>query len=90
MTSSIETSESSAAKRTSGGTNRRNNLVLRALIDEMLERVRELNRSNGVWTSDERAWPRSVTPPPAETRRRHHGRALVVPTATGGPGIEGS
>ncbi|HEX8850367.1 MAG TPA: hypothetical protein VF761_12600 [Gemmatimonadaceae bacterium] len=55
MTSSIETSDSSAAKRTSGGTNRRNNLVLRALIDEMLERVRELNRSNGVWTSDERA-----------------------------------
>ena len=55
MTSPIETSESSAPKRTSGGTNRRNNLVLRALIDEMLERVRELNRANGVWTSDERA-----------------------------------
>ena len=54
MTSSIETSDSSPAKRGSGG-NRRNNLVLRALIDEMLERVRELNRSNGVWTSDERA-----------------------------------
>lgn len=29
--------------------------MLRALIDEMLERVRELNRSNGVWTSEERA-----------------------------------
>jgi hypothetical protein len=29
--------------------------VLRALIDEMLERVRELNRSGGVWTGDERA-----------------------------------
>jgi hypothetical protein len=34
---------------------RRSNLVLRALIDEMLERVRELNRSSGVWTADERA-----------------------------------
>ena len=34
---------------------RRSNLVLRALIDEMLERVRELNRNNGVWTPDERA-----------------------------------
>lgn len=55
MTSPIETSASTAAKRTSGGSNRRNNLVLRALIDEMLERVRELNRSGGVWTGDERA-----------------------------------
>jgi len=34
---------------------RRSNLVLRALIDEMLDRVRELNRSGGVWTADERA-----------------------------------
>jgi hypothetical protein len=34
---------------------RRSNLVLRALIDEMLERVRELNRSTGVWTPEERA-----------------------------------
>jgi hypothetical protein len=34
---------------------RRSNLVLRALIDEMLERVRELNRSSGAWTADERA-----------------------------------
>ena len=55
MSSPIETAEGSAPKRTSGGTNRRNNLVLRALIDEMLERVRELNRANGVWTPDERA-----------------------------------
>jgi hypothetical protein len=55
MTSPIETSTSTAPKRTSGGSNRRNNLVLRALIDEMLERVRELNRSGGVWTGDERA-----------------------------------
>lgn len=55
MTSPIETSASAAAKRTSSGSNRRNNLVLRALIDEMLERVRELNRSGGVWTGDERA-----------------------------------
>ena len=37
------------------GDDRRSNLVLRALIDEMLERVRELNRNTGVWTPDERA-----------------------------------
>lgn len=34
---------------------RRSNLVLRALIDEMLERVREMNRNAGVWTIEERA-----------------------------------
>lgn len=34
---------------------RRSNLVLRALIDEMLERVRELNRNTGVWNADDRA-----------------------------------
>ncbi|HVE77962.1 MAG TPA: hypothetical protein VNA89_03820 [Gemmatimonadaceae bacterium] len=34
---------------------RRNNVVLRSLIDDMLERVREMNRNNGVWTGDERA-----------------------------------
>lgn len=53
MTTPIETS-SAAAKRNSGS-NRRNNLVLRALIDEMLERVRELNRVNAVWSTEERA-----------------------------------
>ena len=39
----------------SSASDRRSNLVLRALIDEMLERVRELNRNTGVWTPDERA-----------------------------------
>ena len=34
---------------------RRSNLVLRSLIDEMLERVRELNRNSTVWTSEDRA-----------------------------------
>ena len=34
---------------------RRSNLVLRALIDEMLERVREMNRNTGVWSGDDRA-----------------------------------
>ena len=34
---------------------RRSNLVLRALIDEMLERVREVNRMSGVWSASERA-----------------------------------
>ena len=37
------------------GNERRSNLVLRALIDEMLERVRELNRNTGAWTADDRA-----------------------------------
>ena len=53
MTPDTETA-GSAAKRNSGS-NRRNNLVLRALIDEMLERVRELNRAGGVWSTEERA-----------------------------------
>jgi hypothetical protein len=34
---------------------RRSNLVLRALIDEMLERVREVNRKSAVWSAGERA-----------------------------------
>ena len=34
---------------------RRSNLVLRALIDEMLERVREVNRMTGVWSAGERS-----------------------------------
>ena len=34
---------------------RRSNLVLRALIDEMLERVRELNRRADTWSGDDRA-----------------------------------
>lgn len=34
---------------------RRSNLVLRALIDEMLERVREVNRMTGVWSASERS-----------------------------------
>ena len=39
----------------SSSSDRRSNLVLRALIDEMLERVRELNRNTGVWTPEDRA-----------------------------------
>ena len=35
-------------------TDRRSNLVLRALIDEMLERVRELNREARHWADGER------------------------------------
>ncbi len=34
---------------------RRSNLVLRALIDEMLERVRELNRKAESWSGSDRA-----------------------------------
>ena len=33
---------------------RRRNPVLRALIDEMLQRVRELNRNATTWTPEER------------------------------------
>ena len=38
-----------------GGQERRANLILRALIDEMLERVRELNRNSQRWTEEEMA-----------------------------------
>lgn len=34
---------------------RRTNPDLRRLIEEMLERVREMNRNIGVWSSEERA-----------------------------------
>lgn len=37
------------------GAERRANLVLRALIDEMLDRVRELNGASSSMTADERA-----------------------------------
>jgi hypothetical protein len=37
------------------GDDRRSNLVLRALIDEMLERVRDMNRNTGVWSFEERS-----------------------------------
>jgi hypothetical protein len=47
-------SEPKAPRKSNPG-DRRNNLVLRALIDEMLERVREMNRNNGIWNSEERA-----------------------------------
>jgi len=36
-------------------TDRRSNLVLRVLIDEMLERVRELNRRAETWSGSDRA-----------------------------------
>ena len=34
---------------------RRSNFILRALIDEMLEQVRELDRHSAAWTPDQRA-----------------------------------
>lgn len=34
---------------------RRSNPELRRLIEEMLERVRQMNRNAGVWTPEERA-----------------------------------
>jgi len=39
----------------STGDDRRSNLILRALIDEMLERVREMNRNTGIWSAEDRA-----------------------------------
>jgi hypothetical protein len=36
-------------------TERRSNLVLRALVGEMLEHVRELSRRTTAWTPEERA-----------------------------------
>ena len=47
MTEPVSSSEIAA--------DRRSNLVLRALIDEMLERVRELNRRAGTWSTSDRA-----------------------------------
>lgn len=35
--------------------NRRSNLVLRTLIDEMLEKVRHLSRNSSAWTEEERS-----------------------------------
>jgi hypothetical protein len=35
------------------GGDRRANLVLRALVDDMLERVRELNRNRLLWSSED-------------------------------------
>ena len=46
-------SDSSRSK--DSAVDRRNNLVLRSLIDEMLDRLRELNRRAGTWSGDERA-----------------------------------
>lgn len=34
---------------------RRSNKLLRTLIDDMLDRVRELNRKSAVWSDEERA-----------------------------------
>lgn len=36
-------------------TDRRSNEVLRALVDEMLERVRELSRHTTAWSAEERS-----------------------------------
>jgi hypothetical protein len=43
------------AKRDSMPNERRANLELRAVIDEMLERVRDFRRLTGAWTKEERA-----------------------------------
>ena len=53
MTSS---SDASSSQPSAPAHDRRSNLVLRALIDEMLERVREMNRaSGGHMTPEERS-----------------------------------
>ncbi len=38
-----------------GAVERRQNPELRALIDEMLQRVRDIHRNSSVWNPDERA-----------------------------------
>ena len=55
MAAESDTKSTQQTSTTASASDRRNNLVLRALIDEMLERVRELNRNTGVWTGEERA-----------------------------------
>lgn len=56
MTSSSDASSSQPSQPSAPAHDRRSNLVLRALIDEMLERVREMNRaSGGHMTPDERS-----------------------------------
>lgn len=40
---------------TGSRSDRRSNAELRLLIEEMLERVRQMNRNVGVWTPEERA-----------------------------------
>lgn len=47
--------KSEAATSSDTSDDRRSNLALRALIDEMLDRVREMNRSSTGWDPDERA-----------------------------------
>lgn len=42
-------------RRDSTPSERRSNLELRAVIDEMLERIRDYRRLTGAWTPDERA-----------------------------------
>jgi hypothetical protein len=56
MSSSSDASSSPPSQPGTQAHDRRSNLVLRALIDEMLERVREMNRaSGGHMTPDERS-----------------------------------
>jgi hypothetical protein len=45
----------SAAEQQGEGRERRGNLVLRALIDEMLDKVREVSRNSGKWSDEELA-----------------------------------
>ena len=56
MSSPSDASSSQPSQPAGQSHDRRSNLVLRALIDEMLERVREMNRaSGGHMTPEERA-----------------------------------
>lgn len=45
----------SSPSESQSASDRRSNLVLRALIDEMLERVRDLNRNTGEMPGEERS-----------------------------------
>lgn len=60
---------------------RRSNLVLRALIDEMLEQVRELNRTTGGQDAAERAQAEAQLDSIMARVRRVAARKLAEPAA---------
>ncbi len=50
-----DSAQGKSSASTDAGVDRRTNEVLRSLVSEMLERVRELSRKTTAWTPEERA-----------------------------------
>jgi len=50
-----DTASTPAAAAESPSAERRTNVVLRSLVNEMLQRVRDLSRRTAVWSAEERA-----------------------------------